>query len=600
MMRSLFSGVSGLKTHQQKMDVIGNNIANVNTTAFKSTSTTFQDVMYQTMSNASGGSNTRGGVNARQIGLGVTTAANKVSITTQGSSEATGDGLDLRLVDKQSTNFFIVSDGASNLFTRSGSFYVDGNGNLAMTSTGYLVQGWQVDPTTKAIKRDTVSPLKVMSAENKTSDPENTTKAHISGLIDDQDPNVNSTSGHVMNLTFYDNLGYSYTARFAVNKGAADTSNPPQTNNYTVALESITSDSQTDSEGNPIDILANYVNEATTADGQRARLDTIFGSQYGRKTDSFKLDAESYTMSADGQTIRTGSGNNLYTVSLSQITAEAKKGPNATVTFNPTVTGAPAKTVKISDIFSGLSSAANNYYNSATGAGATATPVTMDCSFDTKTQSLQIQTDATNVDLKFNATNGSFKSISELNKDHKTDDSSSGSTTVLNLRPLGNQFAEEGITIDFSQMLNFDNGGKSTAGVVRGTYADASDGAGKRLGQMTGLSIQQDGQIFASYSNGNTELLGQIPVARFANASGLESLGNNCYQTTLNSGSFDGIGEDITSDGSSMNSGYLEMSNVDLAQEFTQMITTQRGFQANSRIITVSDTMLEELTNLKR
>ena len=154
MMRSLFSGVAGLKTHQQKMDVIGNNIANVNTTAFKSTSTTFQDVMYQTMSNASGGSNTRGGVNARQIGLGVTTAANKVSITTQGASEATGDGLDLRLVDKQSTNFFIVSDGTSNMFTRAGSFYVDGNGNLAMTSTGYLVMGWQVDPTTKAIKRD--------------------------------------------------------------------------------------------------------------------------------------------------------------------------------------------------------------------------------------------------------------------------------------------------------------------------------------------------------------------------------------------------------------------------------------------------------------
>ncbi|MDD5955769.1 MAG: flagellar hook-basal body complex protein, partial [Lachnospiraceae bacterium] len=112
--------------------------------------------------------------------------------------------------------------------------------------------------------------------------------------------------------------------------------------------------------------------------------------------------------------------------------------------------------------------------------------------------------------------------------------------------------------------------------------------------------IQDDGQIFASYSNGNTELLGQIPVARFANASGLESLGDNCYQTTLNSGSFDGIGVDISADGSKMNSGYLEMSNVDLAQEFTQMITTQRGFQANSRIITVSDTMLEELTNLKR
>jgi flagellar hook protein FlgE len=80
----------------------------------------------------------------------------------------------------------------------------------------------------------------------------------------------------------------------------------------------------------------------------------------------------------------------------------------------------------------------------------------------------------------------------------------------------------------------------------------------------------------------------------------LESLGNNCYGETLNSGEFDGIGVDVSGDGGKMSTGQLEMSNVDLAREFTNMITTQRGFQANSRIITVSDTLLEELVNLKR
>jgi flagellar hook protein FlgE len=94
--------------------------------------------------------------------------------------------------------------------------------------------------------------------------------------------------------------------------------------------------------------------------------------------------------------------------------------------------------------------------------------------------------------------------------------------------------------------------------------------------------------------------LGQIAVAQFANASGLEKVGNNCYQTTLNSGEFDGIGREVDADGSSINSGQLEMSNVDLAAQFTDMIITQRGFQANSRVITVSDTLLEELINLKR
>ena len=115
------------------------------------------------------------------------------------------------------------------------------------------------------------------------------------------------------------------------------------------------------------------------------------------------------------------------------------------------------------------------------------------------------------------------------------------------------------------------------------------------------MEISQDGKIRASYDNGLSKLLGQIAVTKFANPAGLAKAGNNLYKTTLNSGEFDGTGIDITSDGEgSMESGVLEMSNVDLAGEFTEMITTQRGFQANSRIITVSDTLLEELVNLKR
>ena len=112
--------------------------------------------------------------------------------------------------------------------------------------------------------------------------------------------------------------------------------------------------------------------------------------------------------------------------------------------------------------------------------------------------------------------------------------------------------------------------------------------------------MQQNGMIYGTYDNGMTKLLGQIATAKFANASGLEKLADNLYAATLNSGSFDGIGVDITAEGDYMSTGQLEMSNVDLSSEFTEMITTQRGFQANSRIITVSDTLLEELTNLKR
>ena len=163
---------------------------------------------------------------------------------------------------------------------------------------------------------------------------------------------------------------------------------------------------------------------------------------------------------------------------------------------------------------------------------------------------------------------------------------------------LGGNFSN--ITVDFTQCKDSNNNGSSTISMDKGTAADSSIGAGKKLGTMTGITIDTSGKIYGTYNNGNTELLGQIAVAQFSNAAGLEKMGDNCYTTTLNSGEFDGIGTEITADGSKMTTGQLEMSNVDLSTEFTQMIITQRGFQANSRIITVSDTLLEELINLKR
>ena len=161
---------------------------------------------------------------------------------------------------------------------------------------------------------------------------------------------------------------------------------------------------------------------------------------------------------------------------------------------------------------------------------------------------------------------------------------------------LGGNFSD--ITIDLSECTSYGKKGTSTIGATSGGLD--GHGTGRRLGDMIGVFIQKDGMIYASYDNGMTKLLGQIATAAFANASGLEKEGDNLYSATLNSGEFDGIGVDITAGGGYMSTGQLEMSNVDLSSEFTEMITTQRGFQANSRIITVSDTLLEELTNLKR
>lgn len=554
MMRSMYSAVSGLKTHQTRMDVIGNNIANVNTVAFKSSSVTFSDILYQTTSNASGANATTGtgGVNAKQIGLGTTAAATKVSITSAGASETTGNPFDIRLTDKNSTNFFIVNNGSENVFTRSGSFYVDGSGNLCMSSTGYTVMGWQVDETTGEIRKDTVSALRIMQEKNLTSAPEATTQATIAGVLDENDADVKSDAGKVMNLNFYDNLGYQYTAKFAIKATAND-------GEYTVELTSI------------LDSNNKNITEGFT----QAQMKEIFGNTDTKTT----IASYSSALPGCGYTFDPTTGNLTSAV-----------GRTVTIKPDGTLDDGTNKTIK--DIFGVSDGNFKNIQDSAKAGNE-------DYKFEkvtttvngVQTHSYQIvKKSATNL-LKFNTEDGKFNSIGG-----GTDKSVELNLNTTSLNANGN-FAN--ITVDFSQCLNYNNSGKSTIGADAGAV-DGTTGKGRKLGAMTGISIDTNGRIYGTYDNGNTELLGQIAVAQFSNASGLEKVGESCYRTTLNSGEFDGIGVEISADGSSMTTGELEMSNVDLSSEFTSMITTQRGFQANSRVITTSDTLLEELVNLKR
>lgn len=469
MMRSLFSGVAGLKTHQTRMDVIGNNIANVNTVAYKSQSATFQELMYQNTQNASAANETtgRGGINAKQIGLGSSLAAINTNITQSGSSQSTGNAFDVQI---SGDSFFIVSDGQQNHFTRAGAFYVDGVGNLAMTSNGYNVMGWQPNEDGTDVLVDTVSPLKIMSAENLTSAPEQTTKAYLDGVIDKNDSNVKSSTGRLVNISVYDKLGYSYIVQLAINQ-VKGTDDKPIDGEYTITpVKLLNSDGK--------DLLV----AATNPTGNAAKIEMTFPEKTNKK---IQFD--------------TTTGTILYP----QINGD--KEANITL--------------KISD--------------------------------------------------------------ADANKKSGVD-----------------AFVKD-ISIDLANLKMYDNKGTST---VAGHYGDVQGrNAGRKKGALSGVAIQQDGKIYGSYDNGTSKLLGQIAVASFANASGLEKIGDNLYDTTQNSGEFDGIGKDITSDGAgAMKTGVLEMSNVDLSAEFTEMITTQRGFQANSRIITVSDTMLEELINLKR
>lgn len=549
MMRSMYSAVSGLKTHQTRMDVIGNNIANVNTVAFKSSSVTFSDILYQTTSNASGANATTGtgGVNAKQIGLGTTAAATKVSITSAGASETTGNPFDIRLTDKNSTNFFIVNNGSENVFTRSGSFYVDGSGNLCMSSTGYTVMGWQVDETTGEIRKDTVSALRIMQEKNLTSAPEATTQATIAGVLDENDTDVKNDAGRVMNLNFYDNLGYQYTAKFAIKSTGTD-------GKYTVELTSVL-------DSNNQNIIKNLTKQEISQIFGDYQADATLG-QYGLSKD-YEFKNNKYVRKAD---------NKAFEVDKTDSTL-----------FN--AADGSGDTVSITEIFSGITTTMAKDIKDP----ASQTKV----EFDTTTGHATVKGEKTSYDLVFDTSTGKFASIGGDTPSKMLN------MSVLSSGLLNRNGNFQNITVDFSQCLNYENGGKSTIGADAGA-TDGKTGKGRKLGAMTGIFIDTSGRIYGTYDNGNTELLGQIAVAQFSNASGLEKVGESCYRTTLNSGEFDGIGVEISADGSSMTTGELEMSNVDLSSEFTSMITTQRGFQANSRVITTSDTLLEELVNLKR
>lgn len=724
MMRSLFSGVSGLKTHQTRMDVIGNNIANVNTTAYKAQNMVFSDLLYQTTQAASGANAAtgRGGINARQIGLGAKTAAINTAITRQGSAQSTNNPWDVMISGE---SFFIVNSGSQNFFTRDGSFTIDGAGNLVMASTGYRVMGWQVDEETGDIRSDVVSALQVMNRENLIADAEATSMAYASGIVDKNDTDVHSTQGLIMTLNFYDALGYQYTAKMSVHalsqdgqyyvelddiinsdgvslvdyynlenigqiatfgsggnitetkvystpdnvtyKEPAGGANPPTAADPATFKVDYNFDEILDGYSrSPImgiagsSVVVKTIGTATTApaDGDALAPSTAvtmggtavltkdvlcseYGLIYDEKDNKYYYQPAATTANPNpsrvelGTDITSGSADATANITNWQSVLSQLSGDDATTTA-PTVTLDTTQNLTIGDdgsvtitfdatFTSKPDIPANTVYNGTTKQFAATLnyPDANDPAASTvleKAYGLHSDDNTTytinyispngyasitknesyggNM-LVFDTKTGKFSYVGNPDQDAVTLDFA-GSATDMTGAPVDlGHFTD--ISIDFSTVSNVNNGKVSTAGLDNGDGSSNNLGAGRKRGEMIGVEIGQDGKIRASYDNGMTKLLGQIAVAKFANAAGLAKAGNNLYSTTMNSGDFDGIGIDITSDGEgSMESGVLEMSNVDLAGEFTEMITTQRGFQANSRIITTSDSMLEELVNLKR
>ena len=559
MMRSLYSGVAGLKTHQTKMDVIGNNIANVNTVSYKSQSVTFNTLLYQTTQTASGANQETGmgGKNAKQIGLGSKTGAISTQIDQAGSAQTTNNPFDIMITGD---SFFIVNNGTSNYFTRDGSFYVDGAGNLCMSSTGYNVMGWQVDDETQTIRQDRVSALKIMDAAKMTYDAEATTEAYVSGIVDANDSNINSTSGKVISLLVYDKLGYQYSAKFSMHATA-------DKNAYYMKLEDV------------LDQNGDSLYEQYKGQTGVASIHDLVGWGSTQAIDT----SDVVTLSSQKANAYTTKGQidlkdtTTITLPVTDMTADPTTGTPTKYVYNKGAVTAGSDVEKL----------LKNAYNLDDDTIASIREFEID--YETAELTITKRQVTNSVLVSYDAGTGTFKDL--------TGDGTSAGVAKLDFNTdVMKMFAD--INVDFTASRQANNNKAATISATNGNLK--GNYAGRKIGDMSGVTIAQDGKIYATYDNGCSRLLGQIAVANFANASGLSLEGDNLYAETQNSGAFDGVGSDITGGGGYMTTGELEMSNVDLSSEFTEMITTQRGFQANSRIITVSDTMLEELTNLKR
>lgn len=543
MVRSMFAGVSGMRAHQQRMDVIGNNIANVNTYGFKSSRATFRDMYYQSIRNAAAGTTTRGGVNPSSIGYGSSISSVDL-LMTQSSMTPTGNPLDVCITGE---GFFQVMDADGNIFyTKAGMLNLDPNGYL-VDSNGYFVLGTQSDNPKMGVLGKEPGNEKIKFNLGTLQQQSGTVTKSIGDIKFTISSTTMSSAGNA-------NINFSLDNEMPVGKNVAAIVDGP---NISIKLNP-------EAQFNSLSDLQTAMNKAIT--------EALGGTPH--PAGDFKLNASPMpTFPLSGkELINSNSGPSGGKVDVT--TALSDKGISV-----PSVGSA----------FNG-NGAANYTLTRNQGAGAGGA-------------------DTYDVQVTIGGVNYTATGLTAAQFSH---------TAGIELKSTGDP--NNTMVIKLPKVEDFDwdnnaaakiplNGALGTAapqipsnniglGSTQFQLTGGTEGGPLEMKNITGLAIGADGVIVGEV-NGEKLTFGRIDLANFDNPSALVQSGNSYFSESPNSGKpkVSVPGEEGT--GLLKNSA-LEMSNVDLSQEFSDMITTQRGFQANSRIITVSDTMLEELINLKR
>ncbi len=572
MMRSLFSGVAGLRNHQTRMDSVGNNISNVNTTGYKAGRVNFQDMLSQTLQGASAPQGNLGGTNPMQVGLGMNVASMDTQFTT-GALQTTGVPTDLAI---SGDGFFVVSDGKTNSYTRDGSFKFDSNGNYIVPGTGLNVMGWMADSLGNINSSGAVQ--KIVKPSGVTMPAKASTSLTFAGNL-----NASTTNGGLAatSANVYDSLGTKHLVSqnyYKVNSGGANATD----------------------DGSNTWICKTNVEGATGVTNAFTQL-------------SFNADGTLNTIKTLKPTTPATAGQ---TVGFTNFKLSTSSDPQ-TLAFSEFDSNSELRTFKMTFTYNSTASTWGCVVTEAGDVTNTALATISGIKWDAVTSNYTVPDNAT--PPVYSAFPGTL--VPAIN--YKANDVAKTPNTVTitpftaamvsapDATPIKGMASEPVVAANIvtELPLTFNIAGANAMSLTsnRSKITQSSDTTstvtmtpdGYGMGSLTGVTFDSRGVMTGTFSNGQNKQLGQVAMAVFTNNNGLMKAGSNTYVESNNSGLAQ-IGEANSGGRGSLTPASLEMSNVDLSQEFSNMIITQRGFQANSKIITTSDTMLEELVNLKR
>ena len=558
---ALSSGVTGMQAHQKMLDVAGNNLANVNTTAFKSSRVTFAEMLGQTIQQASQPTDRVGGTNPQQMGSGVT-LANITADIGQGSIVNTGNPLDVAI---EGEGYFVLSDGEGSVYTRAGTFGVDQNGHLVDPGTGYRVQrigltgeqdGFQVAGDTSIRV-----PYDVALPANQTAE-----------------------------VTLTGNLSSDATG---VDQAQVLTSNLA----YTRSDEDAT-------DATEIDQLDQF-SGGSDPGGELAvgETGTITISGYHKDGTAF---SSGLTFAVDGSTTIANFVNHLNTNVLSGATASFANGR---IRITDDESGYSKSDIQFA--YSGTGSLATPPYFELTTVGGDEVKNVNIAVYDSQggkhvLSAALVRTDAVNTwDMVLTSVTGNIQEITPDNR------------RVSGLAFDAQTGAFAGIPDtempEFVMTFNHDVAHPQTIGLNLGTAgsfdgltqfagsstAVAREQDGYEAGSLSAVSVNNEGVLIGAFTNGVKKDLATLQIALFKNPAGLQSSGGGYFAPSANSGG--AVATQAMSTGAgTIHGSALEKSNADVATEFVNLIQAQNGFQANARTIRVANEILRELTNLIR